>query len=381
MRVIDLNKGETMKRLIALFMIAASSALALGPQTNSANITIDSSTGDRFDQFKFDIGSYNDQSFSLNFDQSITGADTYFKMSQAATTGQVTYLYVTNLTVSTTNVSWDVARTNILMPLGVYLSEVYADDPSGSARSIARGKINVSRSLFSTDSDVITQGVVTSLTSYVRKDGDFDQFTGLTGTSGQVWKANGSGGGSWSSDDGGAGITNIVASTNLIASQSGLIATISLQDAVTNITSLQYAGGTGTQGTVSWNTDEETLDIIQDGATLQVGQETQYHVRNSSGSDIGDGVPVYASGTVGASGRITIAPFIADGTIAAKLFLGATTEPIPNGTDGKVGLMTVTFSILPLPKPVRGLTLRQPHPTLHSRLGLLSTPRRVARLR
>jgi len=103
----------------------------------------------RFDQFKFDIGSYNDQAFSLNFDQSIAGADTYFKMSQQSVTGRVTYLYVTNLTVSTTNVSWSVARTNILMPLGVYLSEVYADDPTGSAQSIARGKITVSRSLFS----------------------------------------------------------------------------------------------------------------------------------------------------------------------------------------------------------------------------------------
>ena len=157
-----------MKKIILLFMLLANSVLALGPQTNSASITINSTTGQRFDQFKFDIGSYNDQAFDFDFNESLAGVDAYFKMSQISSTGQVTYLYTTNLTVSTTNVTFDIARTNILMPTGLYLSEVYADDPSGSALSVARGKINVSRSLFSTDSDVITQGVVTSLTSYVR---------------------------------------------------------------------------------------------------------------------------------------------------------------------------------------------------------------------
>ena len=100
--------------------------------------------------------------------------------------------------------------------------------------------------------------------------------------------------------------------------------------------SVQLTGGTGTQGTISWNTDEETLDVILDGATLQMGQEIHYHARNNTGSTIPDGTAVYATGTLGASGRITIAPFIANGTIPAKYFLGITTEDIANGTDGKV---------------------------------------------
>jgi len=99
---------------------------------------------------------------------------------------------------------------------------------------------------------------------------------------------------------------------------------------------IQLLGGTGTQGTLSWNADEETVDLIQNGATLQLGQEVQIHCRNATGSTISNGVAVYATGTIGNSGRITVAPMIADGTIPAKYVLGITTEEILNGEDGKV---------------------------------------------
>lgn len=97
---------------------------------------------------------------------------------------------------------------------------------------------------------------------------------------------------------------------------------------------IQFTGGTGTQGTISWNADEETLDLIQNGAVLQLGQELQTHVRNNSGSDISDGTVVMASGTIGASGRITVVPY--DGTSDLKYIVGVTTETIVNGEDGKV---------------------------------------------
>lgn len=100
--------------------------------------------------------------------------------------------------------------------------------------------------------------------------------------------------------------------------------------------SIQLTGGTGTQGTVSWNADEETLDVIQNGAVLQLGQEVQYHCKNQTGSTIANGTAVMAVGTLGASGRIKIAPM--DGTVQsnAKFFLGVATEDIANGDDGKV---------------------------------------------
>ena len=100
------------------------------------------------------------------------------------------------------------------------------------------------------------------------------------------------------------------------------------------VDSIQLSGGIGTQGTVSWNADEETLDIIQNGATLQVGQELQVHCRNNTASMITNGTVVMATGTLGASGRITIAPY--DGTTDVKHVLGITTEAIAAGDDGKV---------------------------------------------
>jgi len=100
--------------------------------------------------------------------------------------------------------------------------------------------------------------------------------------------------------------------------------------------SVQLSGGTGDQGTLTWNTDEETLDLNEGGSTLQIGQEVVYHVRNNTGSTIADGTPVMATGTLGASGRITIAPMDATNPANAKYYLGVTTEEIANDADGKV---------------------------------------------
>jgi hypothetical protein len=90
------------------------------------------------------------------------------------------------------------------------------------------------------------------------------------------------------------------------------------------------------QGALSWNVDELTLDLVQNGTVLQIGQEIQYNVRNDSGNLIADGTPVMATGTIGASGRITIG--LMDGTNSnnVKYFLGLTTETILDGEDGKV---------------------------------------------
>jgi hypothetical protein len=96
------------------------------------------------------------------------------------------------------------------------------------------------------------------------------------------------------------------------------------------------AGETAAQGELVWNEDEETADLGLGEATLQLGQEFHYHVRNTTGSTIVDGTPVMAIGTVGASGRILIGKM--DGTDAAnaKFFLGFTTQNIADSSDGKV---------------------------------------------
>ena len=90
------------------------------------------------------------------------------------------------------------------------------------------------------------------------------------------------------------------------------------------------------QGSLYWNPEERTLSLVTNGQTTELGQKLEVECRNNTGSTIARGVPVYASGTIGNSGRITVAPMIADGTIDAKYIVGVTDEQILNGEDGKV---------------------------------------------
>lgn len=103
--------------------------------------------------------------------------------------------------------------------------------------------------------------------------------------------------------------------------------------------SIQLNGGTGTQGLVTWNTDEETLDVVLDGAVLQVGQEFIVNVRNNTASTIPNGTPVMLIGTVGNSGRLLVEPM--DGTLQsnAMRIVGVTTVSIGAGLDGKVTIL------------------------------------------
>jgi len=96
------------------------------------------------------------------------------------------------------------------------------------------------------------------------------------------------------------------------------------------------ADGNEPQGSIYWNADERTLSLVTNGVTIEMGQKLEVECRNNTGSTIAKGAPVYATGTIGNSGRITVAPMIADGSIDAKFIVGVTDEAINNGEDGKV---------------------------------------------
>jgi hypothetical protein len=90
-------------------------------------------------------------------------------------------------------------------------------------------------------------------------------------------------------------------------------------------------------GQIAWDIDVETALIqLNANTALHVGQETFFHVKNQTGVTITKGTAVRASGTVGSSGRILIAPFLADGTYPSQVFIGVVTEDIANGDDGFV---------------------------------------------
>ena len=125
------------------------------------------------------------------------------------------------------------------------------------------------------------------------------------------------------------GIRNGASTTKFSVSGDGDVEALSLSfDTATPVNVVE--------GQIAWNAEEETLDIGLSGAVLQAGQETHYHSRNNSGVNIKNGNGVMGTGTLGASGRITIAKMNNDGSVAPLLFLGLATEDIVDGVDGKV---------------------------------------------
>ena len=100
----------------------------------------------------------------------------------------------------------------------------------------------------------------------------------------------------------------------------------------------QSPTGSAGVGIIRWNNDDGTAEIGLKGGnvTLQIGQEQVYEVRNQTGSQILNGTAVYASGVTAGSGRITTAPYTADGNEDEYRFLGLATEDIDDGVNGFV---------------------------------------------
>jgi hypothetical protein len=91
-----------------------------------------------------------------------------------------------------------------------------------------------------------------------------------------------------------------------------------------------------TQGTMYWDDNGETVALIMNGTIQKIGEDTFYHVKNETGSTIPKGTAVRFDGTDGGSGKLLIAPFIADGSYPSLYYMGITSEEIINGASGKV---------------------------------------------
>jgi hypothetical protein len=91
-----------------------------------------------------------------------------------------------------------------------------------------------------------------------------------------------------------------------------------------------------TQGTMFWDVDDLTVDIILNGYRMKIGEDIFYPVKNQTASLIPKGTNVRFAGTVGSSSRLLIAPFLANGTFPSSYYMGVTAEDIPSGEDGKV---------------------------------------------
>jgi hypothetical protein len=90
------------------------------------------------------------------------------------------------------------------------------------------------------------------------------------------------------------------------------------------------------QGTMYWDEDDNTVDIVLNGYIMKVGEDLFYPVKNQTGSSIAKGTNVGFAGTLGMSGRLLITPYLANGANPTSRYMGVTAETIANGADGKV---------------------------------------------
>ena len=90
------------------------------------------------------------------------------------------------------------------------------------------------------------------------------------------------------------------------------------------------------QGTMYWDDNAETVALIMNGTIQKIGEDLFFHVQNKTGSPIPKGTCVRFDDTDGNSGKILIAPFIANGTYPSQYFMGVAAETIANGDNGKV---------------------------------------------
>lgn len=142
--------------------------------------------------------------------------------------------------------------------------------------------------------------------------------------------------------------TNSPTATLHVAGSAKVQGTISL---VTILAMATDQDLTPTEGQLTYNYDQNAWLLGMAGDEVRSMEDDWWVCKNQTGSTIAAGVPVYAAGTVGNSGRKLIAPMVADGTINSRYFLGVTAESIASGADGLVmdrgtikGVNTSTFT-------------------------------------
>lgn len=97
---------------------------------------------------------------------------------------------------------------------------------------------------------------------------------------------------------------------------------------------LTELSGNVTQGQLSWNAAEETVDLTMgSGVTQQIGFETYLRATNDTGVTIPNGTVV---GFAGVDGEIKVSPFLADGSIPEVYFVGLTTFDMVDGATGPI---------------------------------------------
>ena len=93
-------------------------------------------------------------------------------------------------------------------------------------------------------------------------------------------------------------------------------------------------GGTGA---LTWDADRGTYTVtVTGGSTFGIGQDVVYYAKNTSGGSIPLGSPVMFTGAVGASGKLTFAKAVADGSVLADYMMGVALQTVADNDFGYV---------------------------------------------
>ena len=113
----------------------------------------------------------------------------------------------------------------------------------------------------------------------------------------------------------------------------------SIGGSITTVDSVQLDTAAGitvsSAGNVAWDSDHETLAVGLNGnVNALIGQSSLFYVKATT--TITKGMVLYASGAVGASGKIEASPYIANNTIDERYIIGIAAEDISTGNFGFV---------------------------------------------
>ena len=175
--------------LTALLLMLPLAAFGL-ENTNSVTVTQGASTGHDWDQFDIDISGFDDQRFRFTIGDPWPASHTWtFKMARHTITGQVSYVTVADASITDSDplVSFQLDRTNV-PPDGVYLSSLRADDGT-LGTDIARGKINVTQSIFDDNDGTFIFPAAVAAVDYFKRSGDIliPTDTEPTGSEGYIY--------------------------------------------------------------------------------------------------------------------------------------------------------------------------------------------------
>jgi hypothetical protein len=160
--------------LTALLLMLPLAAFGI-ENTNSISVTVGAATGHDFDQFNIDISGFDDQEFRFTVSPALPSHTWTFKMARHAITGQVSYVVVADAAITDTSslgslMVFDILRTSV-PPDGVYLSSLRADDGTLGV-DVARGRINVTQSIYDDDDGTFTFPATVAAVDYFKRVGD-----------------------------------------------------------------------------------------------------------------------------------------------------------------------------------------------------------------